>query len=50
MLLQTSELAMDELVGVAIAVIALKYYVSAMFQIKYIRIFWGSLQHGWLLH
>ena len=36
MLLQKSELAMDELVGVAIAVIALKYYVSAMLQVIYI--------------
>ena len=50
MLLHKSELAMDELVGVAIVVIALKYYVSAMFLLKYIRIFWGSLQHGWSLH
>ena len=32
--LQKSELAMDELVGVATAVIALKYYVSAMSQIN----------------
>jgi len=30
-MLQKSELAMDELVGVAIAVVALKYYVSAIF-------------------
>ena len=50
MLLHKSELAMDELVGVAIVVIALKYYVSAMFLLKYFRIFWGSLQHGWSLH
>ena len=50
MLLQKSELAMDELVGVAIAVIALKYYVSAMFQVKYIIEYLGSLQHGWSLH
>ena len=42
MLLQKSELAMDELVGVAIAVIALKYYVSAMFQIKYITEYFGA--------
>ena len=35
-LLQKSELAVDELVGVAIAVTALKYFVSAMFQVKYI--------------
>ena len=52
MLLQKSELAMDELVGVAIAVIALKYYVSAMFQIKYIiEYIWAHyIQHGWSLY
>jgi len=42
MLLQKSELTMDELVGVAIAVIALKYYVSAMFQVKYIIQYFGA--------
>jgi len=42
--------ATDELVEVAIAVIALKYYVSAyMFQVKYIRIFWGSLYTTWMV-
>ena len=52
MLLQKSELAMDELVGVAIAVIALKYYVSAMFQVKYIIEYFGAhyIQHGWSLY
>jgi len=52
MLLQKSELAMDELVGVAIAVIALKYYVSAIFQVKYIIEYFGVqyIQHGWSLH
>ena len=52
MLLQKSELAMDELVGVAIAVIALKYYVSAMLQVKYIIEYFGAhyIQHGWSMY